>query len=191
MIIFLVEDFSMRKFLEGILLRLGFESHLFEIKHHHGKEDLLNNLYKVTPSLSKRAKHIVVLIDKDRQNCIELKQTLREKMSWCFCDHTLRIACYELESWFLGDLEAVAHCSSKFKLDSFKNKPKYQHTDEIPKPSKVLETMVPDWESVYGSKPKFAEAISKYITLEPEYNHSQSFSIFLKTLLQLKQKYCD
>jgi len=32
MIIFLVEDYSMRKFLEGILPRLGFEEHLFEIK---------------------------------------------------------------------------------------------------------------------------------------------------------------
>jgi hypothetical protein len=30
----------MRKFLEGILPRLGFEEHQFEIKHHRGKEIL-------------------------------------------------------------------------------------------------------------------------------------------------------
>ncbi len=59
MIIFLVEDYSMRKFLEGILPRLGFTTDTFEIKHHNGKEDLLGKLDQVIPSLSKRAKHLV------------------------------------------------------------------------------------------------------------------------------------
>jgi len=187
MIIFLVEDYSMRKFLEGILPRLGFAAHHFEIKHHNGKEDLLANLSKVIPTLSKRAAHLIVLIDKDKQDCVQLKQKLQEKMAWCFCQYTLRIACYELESWFLGDLDAIAHCSSKFKLDFFKNKAKYQHTDNITKPSSDLEAIVPDWKTLYASKPKFAETISKFMTLEFEHNHSESFTVFLKTLFQLKQ----
>ena len=122
MIIFLVEDYSMRKFLEGILPRLGFASHHFEIKHHNGKEDLLANLSKVIPTLSKRAAHLIVLIDKDKQDCVQLKQKLQEKMAWCFCQYTLRIACYELESWFLGDLDAIAHCSSNLNWTFLKIK---------------------------------------------------------------------
>lgn len=193
MIIFLVEDLSMRKFLEGILPRLDFAPYHFEIKHHNGKEDLLANLSKVSPTLSKRATHLVVLIDKDKQDCIQLKQKLREKMVNCSCHYTLRIACYELESWFLGDLNAIAQCSSKFKLHFFQNKLKYQYTDNItdPKPSTELETIVLDWKTLYASKPKFAETISKFITLELGQNHSQSFNVFLNTLLQLKQKYYD
>jgi hypothetical protein len=73
MIFFLVEDYSMKQFLEGILPRLDFAVNTFEIKHHNGKEDLLGSLTKVIPTLSKRAQHIVVLIDRDQQNCIELK----------------------------------------------------------------------------------------------------------------------
>ncbi len=70
MIVFLVEDYSMRKFLEGILPRLGFEEHQFEIKHHRGKEDLISNLNKIIPSLSKRAQQIIVIIDRDKQDCV-------------------------------------------------------------------------------------------------------------------------
>jgi len=185
MIIFLVEDYSMRKFLEGILPRLGFTTDTFEIKHHNGKEDLLGKLDQVIPSLSKRAKHLVVLIDQDRQDCIQLKRKLKEKMAWCACDYTLRIACYELESWFLGDLEAITQCSERFRLKHFQNKQKYQQTDEIIKPSTDLEIIVPDWKTLYSSKPKFATKISQFIALEPEKNHSHSFTIFLKTLHEL------
>jgi len=189
MIIFLVEDYSMRKFLEGILPRLGFTADAFEIKHHQGKEDLLGNLTQVIPTLSKRAKHIVVLIDQDRQDCIQLKQKLKEKVAWCACDYTLRIACYELESWFLGDLDAITQCSERFRLKHFQNKQKYQQTDNIVKPSTDIETIVPDWKTLYSSKPKFAEKMSQFIALEPEQNRSCRFSIFLKTLYELRQKY--
>jgi len=188
-IFFLVEDYSMRKFLEGILPRLGFDEQIFEIKHHRGKEDLLSNLHKIIPSLSRRAEQIIVLIDRDQQDCVELKKKIKGEMAWCFCEYKIRIACYELEAWFLGDMAAIAKCSPRFKASFFQGKEKYRDVDNIPKPSRVIEKIVPDWKKKYTSKPYFAERIAHFISLDrkslEQANRSHSFHVFLKTLRSL------
>jgi hypothetical protein len=43
-------------------------------------------------------------------------------MAWCACEYQIRIASYELEAWFLSDLEAIAKCSPKFKANFFQDK---------------------------------------------------------------------
>ena len=189
MIIFLVEEYSMRKFLENILPRLNFKNN-FEIKHHRGKEDLITCLDQIVPSLSKRAQHIVLIVDQDKEDCKKLKDKLQEKMKRCACDYKIRIACYELEAWFLGDMEAIAKCSSRFKAKTFQNKEKYRHVDGLNKPSTEIETIVPDWREKYSSKAHFAEKIAQFISLETQNievrNRSHSFRIFLETLHTLR-----
>ncbi len=186
MIIFLVEDYSMRKFLEGILPRLGFEDYAFEIKHHRGKEDLISHLPKIIPSLSKRAQQIIVIIDQDKQNCVKLKNKIKEKMAWCACEYKIRIACYELEAWFLGDMKAITECSHRFKAPFFQGKEKYRDVDRIDKPSRVIEEIVPDWKEQYASKPQFAKKIADSVSLEMQNvegsNRSHSFHVLLETL---------
>jgi hypothetical protein len=190
MIIFLVEDYSMKKFFEGILPRLGFEKHQFDIKHHHGKEDLLMNLDKIVPSLCKSAQFIMVVIDQDKQNCTLLKNKIKTKMVRCVCEYKIRIACYELESWFLGDMQAISRCSPRFKASFFQNKEKYRDIDSISKPSDVIAEMIPDYEKQYSSKGKFAESISNEIFLDDQNlvhaNRSHSFHTCLKTLQLIK-----
>jgi len=186
MIIFLVEDYSMKKFLEGILPRLGFQDYAFEIKHHRGKEDLISHLDQVIPSLSKRAQQIIVIIDQDKQDCVKLKNKIKAKMAWCSCEYKIRIACYELEAWFLGDMEAIAECSPRFKARFFQGKEKYRDVDRIEKPSRVIEEIVPDWKESYASKPEFAKTIADFVSLErlnvEEANRSHSFHVLLETL---------
>ena len=186
MIVFLVEDYSMRKFLEGILPRLGFDEQFVEIKHHRGKEDLISHLDRIIPSLSKRAQQIIVIIDRDKQDCVLLKNKIKEKMAWCSCEYKIRIACYELEAWFLGDMEAIEKCSPRFKASSFQGKKKYRDVDNIEKPSSVIEKIVPDWKDKYTNKPQFAATIASFISLENQNvakaNRSYSFHIFLETL---------
>lgn len=186
MILFLVEDYSMRKFLEGVLPRLGFEAHQFEIKHHRGKEDLISHLKQIIPTLSKRAQQIIVIIDQDKQDCIILKNNIKAKMAWCSCKYKIRIACYELEAWFLGDMEAIAKCSPRFKARFFQGKKKYRDVDNIPKPSRVLEEIVPDWKNKYANKPQFAKEIAPFVSLKEQNleqaNRSHSFHVFKKTL---------
>ncbi|MCK5876052.1 MAG: DUF4276 family protein [Candidatus Marithrix sp.] len=190
MIFFLVEDYSTRKFLEGILPRLGFEN--FEIKHHRGKGDLISNLDKIIPSLSKRAQQIIIILDQDRQDCIKLKKELNNKLTHCVCEYKIRIACYELETWFLGDMTAISKCSPRFKPDFFRGKEKYRNIDKFTKikPSTEIENIVPDWKKNYTSKPKFAETIAPFMSLEPtgskQANRSHSFHVLLETLEEYK-----
>ncbi len=186
MIVFLVEDLSMRKFLEGILLRLGFEPHYFRIKHHQGKEDLIRNLDKVVKKESKEANFLFVLVDQDKRNCYEFKKEIKEKMQSCACNYKIRIACYELEAWFLGDMDAIKQCSQKFKPDFFRNKEKYRYIDNIVKPSIEIETIVPDWKQTFLRKDKFAAEIAKHISLESKINKSHSFNIFLEAIKSIK-----
>lgn len=189
MIIFLVEDYSMKNFLEGILPRLNLEADQFEIKHHRGKEDLLSHLARIVPTLSKRAQQIIIIIDQDQQNCLTLKNKISEKMANSNCKYQIRIACYELEAWFLGDFAAIAQCSPKFKPSFFQNKKQYRDIDRIPKPSRVLQEIVPDWKEIYGNKPQFAKKIAPFISLEKQNteqaNRSHSFHVLLETLRSL------
>lgn len=186
MIFFLVEDFSMKVFLEGVLPRLAFEKDKFEIKAHRGKEDLITNLKKIVPSLSKSAQQVIILIDQDRTDCKKLKNDIVEKMCNCACEYKIRIACYELETWFLGDMEAIAKCSPRFKPHFYQNKRKYCNAiDKIKKPSDIIKKIVPDWEKNYLSKPKFASEIAQCIALETK-NRSHSFNVFLRTLKNIQ-----
>ncbi len=191
MIFFLVEDYSTRKFLEGILPRLGFAKHLFEIKHHRGKGDLTSNLGKIIPSLSKRVQQIIIILDQDQQDCVKLKSELNEKMVHCACKYKIRIACYELEAWFLGDMVAISKCSPRFKVSSFQAKEKYRDIDKFTKikPSTEIENIVPDWKKDYTSKPKFAEKIALFMSLEQrnskQANRSYSFHVLLETLINI------
>jgi len=190
MIIFFVEEESMGKFLEGILPRLGFNSDNFEIKEHRGKPDLMSNLDKLIPTLSKQAQQIIVLVDRDNENCIGLKKNIKKKMEdHCSCEYKIRIVCHELEAWFLGDMDAIKKCSERFKPDSYRNKAQYRDIDSIrmPKPSTLIEKIVPNWQTTYySSKPKFASEISKHISLENKANKSHSFNVFLETVKSIK-----
>lgn len=166
-----------------------------EIKHYRGKEDLISSLEKTIPTLSKRVDFIIIVIDQDKQDCLQLKEKLKSKMSKCQCKYKIRIACYELESWFLGDMNAITQCSSRFKKDFFQNKQKYHQVDGIIKPSKVIEEIIPDWKEKYDSKPKFAKEMARHVCLtsnnnqaQDEINRSHSFHIFLKTLHVIKNK---
>ena len=192
MIFFLVEDYSTKKFLEGILPRLGFEQYDFNIKSHRGKEDLTSNLHKIVPSLSKRAQQIIIILDQDKQDCMKLKNELNEKMVHCACEYKIRIACYELEAWFLGDMTAISKCSPRFKASFFQGKEKYRDIDNFTKikPSTEIENIIPDWKKDYSSKPKFAETIAQFMSLEQrsskQANRSYSFHVLLETLVELR-----
>jgi hypothetical protein len=110
-------------------------------------------------------------------------------MDGCFCDYKIRIACYQLDAWFLGDMAAIAKCSPKFKASFFQGKEKYREIDNIPKPSRVIEEIVPDWKEKYTNKPHFAERIAHFISLKrknlEQANRSHSFHVLLETLRSL------
>lgn len=118
---FLVEEPSMEAFLRALLPRLMPRGRTFEVHPFQGKSDLLG---KLGPRLRGYAAwlppnwRIVVVVDRDDEDCRELKRRLdsiaegtrlriRERAGsppWQFVS---RIAIEELEAWYFGDWEAV------------------------------------------------------------------------------------
>ena len=120
---FLVEDISTEAALTNLLPRLLPPGDTFTIHPHQGKKDLLRRL----PGILKGYRQwlppdyrIVVLIDEDREDCMQLKQDLeRFALEAGFATRQTarqgsvyqvlnRIAVEELEAWFFGDTAALA-----------------------------------------------------------------------------------
>lgn len=120
-LIFLVEEPSMEAFLWGLLPRMlpatvGTEIHVFQ-----GKSDLLSKLDARLRGYSKWLPddwRIFVVVDRDDDNCLQLKQRLeqiarganlvtRSRAAGGGWQLVTRIAIEELEAWYFGEWQAV------------------------------------------------------------------------------------
>jgi hypothetical protein len=114
-LVFLLEEESAKAMLEGLLPRLvGGRTHVqpryivFE-----GKQDLESNLTKrLRHYLNPKAKFIV-LRDQDRDDCRKVKHSLMALCRKANRPAVIRIACHELEAYYLGDLLAVEPLASQ------------------------------------------------------------------------------
>ena len=142
---FLLEERSAEVALEIILPKIlpddvSFKCHVFE-----GKQDLLKNLPMRLNGYSRWIPdnwRIIVLIDKDRENCDKLKTQLENAAQIAGLDtksNSLpigefkvvnRIAIEELEAWFFGDTTALREAYPKIS-ESLQYQGKYRDSDAI------------------------------------------------------------
>ena len=78
-----------------------------------------------------RVVHVLfVLVDKDAEDCKKLKKSLlracQNAASRKVKKLTIRIACSELESWYLGDLQAASQAFQQVGLAQLQNKKSVQ-----------------------------------------------------------------
>lgn len=117
----LVEEESMEAFLQAVLPRLLPKDRTFSIHTFQGKHALLHNLESRLRAYARWITdecRIIVLIDRDRENCFSLKQNLETIASatglltrsqsrcrpWQLVN---RVVIEELEAWYFGDWQAV------------------------------------------------------------------------------------
>ncbi len=75
---------------------------------HEGKQDLEKSIPIKLRAWQKPGTSFIIVRDKDHADCLEVKKHLVKLCSQAGrSDSLVRIACHELESWFLGDLAAV------------------------------------------------------------------------------------
>ena len=107
-IVFLLEDYSMKVLLDGLLPRL-FPELSFLCVPHEGKQDLEKSLPRKLRAWREPGVRFVVVRDNDGADCRDLKSRL---VALCASggreDALVRIACQEVEAWYLGDPEALA-----------------------------------------------------------------------------------
>ena len=197
----LVEEPSLKESLLKLLPKILSPETTFTIHPYRGKEDLLKKLpsrlqgYKAwLPNNYK----ILILIDEDRQDCLELKEKLeniasesgfitksKAKMGETYTVIN-RIVVEELEAWFFGDPVALHHAYPKLP-QSLTQKARYRIPDQIAGGTwEALEQELQRVGYFMGGLPKIevAKTVSQY--MEPQRNSSASFQLFYQTLLELK-----
>jgi hypothetical protein len=179
-LVFLLEEASARAMLEGLLPRLLPAALPVRYIVFEGKSDLEAQLVRRLQHYRVPDARFVVLRDKDAADCHAVKAGLVEK---CRCasrpQALVRIACHELESWYLADLAAVEKAFGIQELASSQNKRKYRQPDALANAAEELERLTGyRYQKVGGSR-----AIGPYLDISN--TRSRSFEVFVTGLRRI------
>ena len=197
---FLVEEASLESALTQLLPKILPSTVSSKIHAFRGKPDLLaklpNRLKDYQAWLPPDWK-IVILIDQDREDCVELKEKLEIMAissglitkSSCQKDKSFqvlnRIVIEELEAWFFGDVQAIRQAYPKVSANLANQQP-YRDPDAIKGGTwEALERVLKKAGYHPGGLEKYkaSSEISQY--MDPELNRSKSFQVFYQGLLEL------
>ena len=128
----------MENFLRGILPDILPEGFIIDqncfIRPHEGKSDLQKSIPKKIRAYSHypHPVKLIIIHDQDSNDCIKLKAGLK---ALCENPHNLpiliRIACRELENWYLGDLTALYKVYPEMKVLNRNISKKYSDPDRV------------------------------------------------------------
>ena len=171
-IVFLLEESSMGGLLEVLLPRL-LPGLSFQCVPHEGKQDLEKSIPRKLKAWREPGVLFCVIRDNDSGDCWALKEKLVALCKSGGRDDTLvRIACQELEAWYLGEPDALAEAFGKEKLRGIGNIALYRDPDTVFKPSAEIRKLVPEFQKVSG-----ARRMAGHLTRDR--NMSASFRAFL------------
>ncbi len=171
-IVFLLEEPSMKEFLDSFLPRLipGLD---FLCLRHEGKQDLRRSIPRKLKAWENAI--FVVLHDNDSADCITVKNRLQQLCRQGGRSDTLiRIVCQELESWYLGVPATLASVYSRPRLAELSRKSKYRNPDMLPKPSAEVQKLVPEFRKTEG-----ARRMGAVMPLDESESTSRSFQVFV------------
>jgi hypothetical protein len=112
-LVFLVEEYSMKVLIEGLLPR-PFPGLSFLCVSHEGKQDLDKSIPRKLRAWREPGVRFCVVRDNDNADCHALKTRLLD-----LCeqggrtDTVVRIVCQELEAWYFGTPSALASAFEK------------------------------------------------------------------------------
>ena len=194
----LVEEPSMEVFLRDLLPRILPADCSFNIHVFQGKRNLLDRLQTRLRGYTQWLPddwRIIVIVDRDNDNCRDLKQRLEDEASnanlltrsrangrpWQVVN---RLAIEELEAWYFGDWEAVRNVYPRV-LPNVPNKARYRDPDAIQGGTwEAFERIMKKSGYFKGGlrKVEAARAISRHIDLAR--NRSISFSKFHGAIIE-------
>lgn len=175
-LIFLLEEPSMKSLLDGLLPRLfpgWVEGQQFLCVKHQGKSDLDTSIPRKLSAWRIPGDRFVIVRDNDGANCVDVKARLQ---SMCVAsdrpDTLVRLVCQELESWYIGDLKALAQAFDNQKLDTPALRKRFADPDSWQKPSVELSRLDPTFQKGSGARAMAA-------CLRETGNLSHSFRVFV------------
>ena len=177
-LVFLLEEQSMKEVLAVILPKIIPQTVTYQCVHHNGKSVLRKSIPVKTRGWREPDVQFVIVHDKNSSDCIKLKEDLYNLIDEPRRSAALvRIVCTELESWFLGDLDAVEK-SYHINLSAYKTKARFRNPDNISNAKQVLKKMVPAYQQISGSN-----AIAQFMNITK--NNSHSFNVFITGIKKL------
>jgi hypothetical protein len=194
----LVEEPSAEAALQNLFPKIAGSFVSFKIYPHEGKRDLLKKI----PLRLRGYKHwitadyrILVLVDRDNDDCLELKSDLEQFAR----DANLptktrpvngrylvvnRLAIEELEAWFFGDPEAIRLAYPDIRINAYS--PRYRHPDEIAGGTwETLERVFQRAGFYQTGLPKIEVARKISAFMDPQRNYSRSFRVFRDAILEI------
>ena len=180
-IVFLLEEYSMKVLLEGLLPRV-LPDLSFLCVSHEGKQDLEKSVPRKLRAWREPGVRFVVIRDNDGGDCRTLKRDLVALCSEGGRNDTLvRIACQELEAWYFGEPEALVEAFDNESLRGIARMARSRDSDAVQQPSVALERLVPEFQKVSGAR-RMARVLSR------ERNRSKSFHALLVGLDRIQKE---
>ncbi len=179
-LIFMLEEPSAEEMLKGLLPKVLPGGVHPEFKVFEGKQDLEKGLARTLKAWRTPHCAFIVIRDQDSGDCHAVKQKLIALCRQANRDDVLvRVACRELESFYLGDLTAVEKGLGVSGIASKQNKRKYRSPDRLASPSQELVRLTSGlYQKVSGSR-----AIAPHLQMDA--NTSHSFRVLLAGIRKL------
>jgi hypothetical protein len=175
-----LEEPSTEEMLKGLLPKILPDdvSPIFRV--FEGKQDMEKRMPGILRAWRMPDCLFLVIRDQDSGDCAVVKERLTE-----LCraggkeDALVRIACRELESFYLGDLAAVEQGLSFRGLSAHQNNRKFRIPDNLGNPAQELVRLTAGrYQKVDGSR-----SIGPHLALDG--NHSHSFNVLLAGIRKL------
>lgn len=175
-LVFFLEEPSAEEFLKGLLPRLLPAAVTTHFLVFEGKQDLEKQLPRRMRGWLRPNSRFLVMRDQDSGDCVQIKRRLQALCAQAGrTDAIVRIACRELEAFFVGDWRAVADAFDRPALRAHDRSAKYRNPDALGSPSRELRRVIPTYQKRDGAR-RIAP------NLDPERNRSPSFQVLYRTL---------
>lgn len=179
-LVFLLEEPSAQDALEGFLPSILPGNVEVRYLVFEGKQDLEKRMARTMRAWQQADARFVVMRDQDSGDCKMIKQGLlaRCREAGRANSTVVRIACRELESWFVGDWAAVGQAFGSAKLAALGGKAIYRDPDRSGSPVTELRKVIPTYQKRDG-----ARRIGPHLKLDS--NRSNSFVVFAEVVRRL------
>ncbi len=197
-LIFLVEEPSMEAFLEVFLISVLPEHCSYETHSYQGKQDLLSKLPSRLRGYAQWLPtnwSIFVLVDRDDDNCLGLKNNLEQVAfaaglitrtrepsgRWQVAN---RVVIEELEAWYIGDPEAICKAYPRINRKTL-GQARYRDPDAVAGGAwETFERLLQRRNYFKSGLRKVEAARDMAAQMAPERNCSRSFQVFYCALRQ-------
>lgn len=167
-LVFLVEGPSEREALLAWMPQLVPPQVQVRIILFDGKQDMEKRMVLKMRAWQAPNTRFIVLRDQDSAPCRKVKSDLMQRcVEAGRPDAIVRVACHELENFFLGDWQAVARAFDRPNLSKLANQAIYRKPDDIAAPAQELARHIPAYQKLDG-----ARRIAPLMDLEANRSHS-------------------